>query len=65
MSGYLVEFELDKEQFSRVGDPGETFLPKGDYKISVGGLNPSDRSDALSGTKTITSATKSDEILKL
>lgn len=59
-----VEFELSKEQFLQVDEKGEGFLPKGEYKITVGGAVPSSRSIALSAAKTVTVTINSKEILK-
>ncbi len=46
-----VEFNLDKEKFELVNDMGEKFLPKGEFKIYVGGNVPSDRSLELGASE--------------
>jgi beta-glucosidase len=48
-----VIFELDKEAFMQVNDEGEKFLPKGDYKIYVGGAVPSERSEVLGAPRPV------------
>jgi len=42
-----VRFELDRASFMQVNAEGESFLPKGDYTVIVGGSVPSDRSTDL------------------
>ena len=51
ISGRL--FELNKEAFMQVNEDGEKFLPKGEYKIYVGGAVPSERSEVLGAPRPI------------
>ncbi len=48
-----IDFKLDKEKFELYNADGETFLPKGDYKIYVGGSVPSERSVELGASKPV------------
>jgi beta-glucosidase len=42
-----LDFSLDKSAFEQVNENGEGFLPKGDYRITVGASVPSQRSVSL------------------
>lgn len=60
-----VDFKLTKEKFMEVDDNGESFLPKGAYKITVGGAVPSKRSESLGAAKTVTITVDSKDLKKL
>ncbi|WP_297086532.1 glycoside hydrolase family 3 C-terminal domain-containing protein [uncultured Draconibacterium sp.] len=57
-----VEFSVSKEAFYQVDEQGENFLPKGDYKITIGGSVPSKRSADLGAAKTITTSIQSKQL---
>lgn len=60
-----LEFKLRKEKFLQVDENGEGFLPKGEYKISLGGAVPTKRSETLGAAKAITVSVDSKDIKKL
>jgi beta-glucosidase len=49
----MIEFSLQKEKFELVNDNGEKFLPKGMFKIYMGGAVPNERSIELGASKPI------------
>lgn len=61
----VVDFRLKKDAFMQVDENGEDFLPKGEYKITVGGSVPSKRSADLGAAKTMSVTIGSADIKKL
>ena len=61
----LVNFRLTKDAFLQVDENGEGVLPKGEYKIMVGGAVPSQRSAELGAAKYVQTILDSKDIKKL
>lgn len=60
-----VKFNLQKEKFLLVDENGKGFLPKGDFKIIVGGAVPSERSKELGAAQTVAVSVGAKELKKL
>lgn len=61
----VVTLMLNKEAFMQIDENGEEFLPKGNYKIFVGGAVPAERSVKLGGTPSVVTEIGSKELEKL
>jgi len=46
-----IDFEIGEEQLYRYTDKGERYIPKGNFKVMIGGSLPSQRSVNLGATK--------------